>query len=672
MMRAMYSGVAGLKTHQTKMDVIGNNIANVNTVAFKSSSTTFSEIMYQRVSSASGPNANGRGGINAKQIGLGVNMASTTVNISSPGATQTTGGAFDLAITGDNFFVVNNGSGNLFTKAGAFDIDEAGSLVMKSTGYYVMGWQVDPETQTIRKDTVSPLQIMRDANLTSPPEATTLATCSGVLDKHDKNVNSKGGYMMSLDFYDALGYVYTARFSVKSTNTDGDYTVELTDILNSTGQSIKDEYDVANLDELVSFGTQSQQTERLLLKLADGVHYDPKGAYDPAQGIDRRYTKSVVFPTLASNFDETRISGFTYPEEKGEVVAGGATGFQTTVNAKASFSAEEMAKYYGVVFNETAKQYEKNGNAITTAEDWRKIVLGEEGNNQNTNIKNFQFKTVDVNSGSMEFSFDQTFEVDSKLVANGNTPTLDETGNAYLVYIDQAAAYDGLNMNEEGKEYSFDVAGNGTALVTISSIVTGNILKLDTETGLFVSIGGQDAVTLDFKEAYVNRSGQTMPLGNFSDISIDFTGVERYDNGGVSTMGTDAGGLDGIDGKGKKLGDLIGLSVSQDGTIWGNYDNGNTTLLGQIATAKFANPAGLEKMGENCYQTTLNSGEFDGIGVDITADGGKMSSGVLEMSNVDLSTEFTEMITTQRGFQANSRIITTSDTLLEELINLKR
>lgn len=88
--------------------------------------------------------------------------------------------------------------------------------------------------------------------------------------------------------------------------------------------------------------------------------------------------------------------------------------------------------------------------------------------------------------------------------------------------------------------------------------------------------------------------------------------------------------------------------------------------------ARFANASGLEKVGENCYTTTLNSGEFDGIGVEISGDGSKMSTGELEMSNVDLSLEFTEMITTQRGFQANSRVITTSDTLLEELINLKR
>ncbi|MBQ9438834.1 MAG: flagellar hook-basal body complex protein, partial [Lachnospiraceae bacterium] len=103
------------------------------------------------------------------------------------------------------------------------------------------------------------------------------------------------------------------------------------------------------------------------------------------------------------------------------------------------------------------------------------------------------------------------------------------------------------------------------------------------------------------------------------------------------------------------------------------YDNGQTKLLGQLSTASFANAEGLTMAGDNLYQESLNSGMFDGIGEDITASGeGYISSGVLEMSNVDLSTEFTEMITTQRGFQANSRIITVSDTMLEELTNLKR
>ena len=114
------------------------------------------------------------------------------------------------------------------------------------------------------------------------------------------------------------------------------------------------------------------------------------------------------------------------------------------------------------------------------------------------------------------------------------------------------------------------------------------------------------------------------------------------------------------------------LGVQTDGKIVASYTNGDQRILGQIAVAKFANAAGLEKIGENLYAETLNSGKFNGIGEDITADGGKFTTGVLEMSNVDLSTEFVDMITTQRGFQANSRIITVSDSMLEELINLKR
>ena len=115
---------------------------------------------------------------------------------------------------------------------------------------------------------------------------------------------------------------------------------------------------------------------------------------------------------------------------------------------------------------------------------------------------------------------------------------------------------------------------------------------------------------------------------------------------------------------------MIGTSISNNGQIYANYSNGLTKLLGQIATARFSNAAGLLREGDNLYSQSLNSGEA--VLEDITASGGYMQTGVLEMSNVDLSKEFTEMIITQRGFQANSRIITVSDTMLEELTNLKR
>ena len=244
MMRSMYSAVSGLKTHQTKMDVIGNNIANVNTVAFKSSSVVFQDVLYQMTSNASGANAaTGTGGVNAKQIGLGVTTGATNLSITTSGAAETTGRAFDIRLSDQsttNFFVVNNGSENLFTRAGSFYVDGAGNLCMTSTGYTVMGWQVDPTTGNIKKDTVSALRVMQTSNLTSAPEATTQANVSGIIDKNDKDVLSDNGLVKTLTFFDNLGYSYTARFAMKSTGTDGKYTVELEKILNSDGTTFYD------------------------------------------------------------------------------------------------------------------------------------------------------------------------------------------------------------------------------------------------------------------------------------------------------------------------------------------------------------------------------------------------------------------------------------------------
>ena len=550
MMRSMYSGVSGLKTHQTKMDVIGNNIANVNTVGFKSSSVTFSEIMYQNLSGASGPNAlTGTGGVNAKQIGLGVTTGSTSVNITGAGASQTTGRAFDIKLNDTNsatsFFIVSNGSGTQFTRAGSFYVDGAGNLCMTSTGYNVMGWQVDPTTGDIRKDTVSALRVMSEKNMTSAPEATVNGRCEGVLDKNSTDVTSEAGQAMNLSFYDALGYSYVAKFAIKETNRDtGEYTVELTDILDSTNKSILDQ-----------------------------TKYDSvTGTYDPDY--------------LGDIFGAVKSQTKTYTPRAG----------WTTVDA-----ANNIFEY-----NATYYRYDAAAGNLVEVTD---------------------------NGGGNYVQ-----------VPGGTTKTLAE---------------------------AFGVSPYATGITMTNGVVTANVsganytLKFNPGDGVFDYIGatGQDNVFLNLKDTLG---------GNFENIDIDFTGTKWFDNGGSSTIGMDKGDVDGKTGTGKKLGDMIGVFVDTNGKIYGSYDNGNTILLGQIDVAQFANAMGLEKVGDNCYTTTLNSGEFDGIGVDITAGGGTMSTGMLEMSNVDLSSEFTEMITTQRGFQANSRIITVSDTLLEELINLKR
>ncbi len=245
MMRSLFSGVAGLRTHQGKMDVIGNNIANVNTVAYKSQNVTFQELMYQTTSNASGANeATGRAGINAKQIGLGVTTGAINTNITTAGASQSTGNPFDIQISGNSFFIVNDGSNNFFTRAGSFYVDGAGNLAMTSNGFNVMGWQEDPDAPgTIKPDTVTPLKIMSPANMTSEPEQTTAAYITGIIDKNSTSISSTSGQVMNISFYDELGYSYVAKFALfnyegsgdtKTTYDPGVYRLQLSDIVDGT------------------------------------------------------------------------------------------------------------------------------------------------------------------------------------------------------------------------------------------------------------------------------------------------------------------------------------------------------------------------------------------------------------------------------------------------------
>lgn len=463
MMRSLYAGVAGLKTHQTRMDVIGNNIANVNTTAYKSQSMTFSDLMYQTTQAASGANATtGVGGINARQIGLGSKTSAIKTAITQQGATQTTNDPFDIMITGESFFVVNNGSENFFTRDGSFYVDGAGNLAMTSTGYNVMGWLPDTEDPTtIKQDTVTALRVMTEANMTYPAEATSQATFAGIIDTNDTNVTSTEGRVVNLEVYDNKGFKYTVRCSLHDASTadDGVFFLQIDDILDTNGTSVV-KTGTGNITDYVKFG------------------------------------------------------------------------------------------------------------------------------------------------------------------ANTQGPTADTT--AYLRYSTKDGSF--LNVG----------AADGTTQ--------------------------QNTIVFDFNQDN---------LPSFDDITADFSATSNQNNNGSSTFVGSKGDTKG-NGSGRKVGEMSGIAIQKDGKIYASYDNGQKRLLGQIAVANFANASGLSKEGDNLYSATQNSGDFNGVGEDITANGGYMNSGVLEMSNVDLSAEFTEMITTQRGFQANSRIITVSDTLLEELTNLKR
>ncbi|MCP3761998.1 flagellar basal body rod protein FlgG [Domibacillus sp. A3M-37] len=135
MLRSMYSGISGMKNFQTKLDVIGNNISNVNTYGFKKGRTVFKDLVSQQIAGANGPTAGGRGGVNPKQVGLGVQLAAIDT-IHTEGSTQTTGRTLDLAISGDGFFQVNDGTNTYYTRAGNFYMDQNGDLI-NSDGFYL-------------------------------------------------------------------------------------------------------------------------------------------------------------------------------------------------------------------------------------------------------------------------------------------------------------------------------------------------------------------------------------------------------------------------------------------------------------------------------------------------------------------------------------------------------
>lgn len=508
MMRALYSGVSGLKVHQTKMDVIGNNISNVNTIGFKSSNVTFADVLYQTSSNATGPNADsGRAGQNAMQIGLGAGVSSITTTVDNVGGSQRTDNPFDIMIEGNGFFVVNNGSGNLFTRAGSFMVDANGTLC-NASGYAVMGWQVDPNNpdQTVQ-DMVSPLRIMAAENQYSLPEATTAVHFSGNIDSADKAFDSETGKLTNFTFYDKLGRSYTANLKLEQIEgddglkLDNQYAVTITDVLDSNGKSI-----FVNYDELADTYTVR---ENVTLTFG-GVTYEAEISDDGGYVIKA---------------DEEGSSGVV------------------------------------LTFNPANGKF----TSVTVGGDAAETTNGE-GENYN----------------SLEF-----------------------------------------NLTVENEEFEDPTA-----------------------------------------EGEVN----TNP---FEIVTVDFSLLTMYAQSGTTKIEPAKGNIDGY-GTGRSAGNMKGVTVDNLGMIYGVYDNGTSRLLGQIVVANFSNPSGLEAVGGSLFATTQNSGEFDGIGQSIDASGGKFNTGVVEMSNVDLSVEFTNMITTQRGFQANSRIITTSDTLLEELINLKR
>ncbi|MEN3009043.1 flagellar hook protein FlgE [Pseudothermotoga sp.] len=556
MMRSMFSGVSGMKNFQYELDVIGNNISNVNTVGFKGSRVTFQTALLQTLKAARAPQ-NNVGGTNPIQIGLGSQLA-TVDKIMTQGSIQNTGRKLDLAIQGDGFFVLSDGQGYYYTRAGALDVDMNGTLIHSSTGLKVQGWSavMDPATGERYIDTNQPIgNIVISAGMTMPASATTAAKMEG-------NLNSASGILpFSMTVTDSNGQQRTVRFVFSKTNADfvrqdgpfatnQSYTWQAYDEANN---QIADGYVVVNqFGRIVESGITNGGTDSEITALGNGAY--------------------ITIPTAG----ELRFYESDSP------------------------SNFVIAKFESPRYVTAVQVYDTLGNPYSLYIELTR--LGQFGN-----MKNAWIWRVYTASG----------EPITYVDADNNT---DYVGGI-------------IDFNESGRLTSmYGINWDGTNL----------------------TVGNTELRKIQFNASHMGDGTVT--------IDLDLTSLTQFAGANSATFTWQ---------NGNALGTLESFAINEAGQIIGTFSNGLTDILGQVALAVFNNPAGLVEVGNSLYVPSSNSGLAQ-IGSAGSGGRGTLIPGALEMSNVDLAEEFTRMIIAQRGFQANARVITTADTILGELVALRR
>lgn len=438
-MRSLYSGVSGLKVHQTKMDVIGNNISNVNTIGFKSSSVNFSDIFYQTTQSASGANpATGKAGTNARQIGLGSTVAGITANMTTQGGSQRTDNATDIMINGNAFFIVNSGGTNYFTKNGAFTTDGVGNLATES-GATVMGWVVDPDNPTmVIKGNVKPIGIYTTENTYTEPEGTTNTYFSGNIDQNDEDLVN--GRVIQTEFYDNLGNKYTAKFKLQAQDVSdkNKYTVALTDVLDADGQSIYVDSEVVD-----GITVYSAKKPAPTISFAGRTY---KATVDTADGsVDLTGTAATLtFNASTGKFVGIGV-GNTSDDSAVLSISTGATGNSSSANLFEDISIDFSS----------LTMYESSGNTSITSN------RGENGTGKGAGTTKGKINGVSVSdTGKIYASYDNG---SSKLlgqiaVATFTNPAgLEAVGNSMFQATQNSGEFDGIGS---------DVSENGDSFTT--------------------------------------------------------------------------------------------------------------------------------------------------------------------------------------------------------------
>lgn len=724
MLRSLFAGVTGLQSHQIAMDVESNNIANVNTIGYKYSRANFSDLLAQTNQIATAPQGQ-IGGKNAVQIGLGTTVSSIT-RIHSQGSIQNTDKNTDVAIQGDGFFIVSADGGNTYkySRSGDFKFDAAGNFV-DNNGFIVQGWVRDSKTGLV--DATAPISnIQIPPGLTTPAQATSEVVIKANLSSGDKVDQFKPIYTLDTNSASTAGVDGL-------TNTADDDRPEFFNVLFDAsgnalnlqnGQGMWTSYQPATISQtmnaipaaggsltftlngvtmsLAFAGGESATTVTNMIAAKINANTATTGvsaAPDPANPAVLIMTNDNTRGTTAAS-KNISLGGIidTVVGGTGLAAASDITAFQYTfVDAGATPIAETDAT--GAVRQFTSTE------DLRAQMQWDARLVGDDHSALNNNLFDSAI-TVEVNSkGQFEIKNPGsagTDEYDLRIAVTGLTSAGVTENTRFTQNFQTLSGTLTTGSSISRLSQSFNAATHSASIDVFDSLGTKHTLRLDFRKTALNSSGGTewiyevsvpspgdiggtinkneltnlDAGRISFTNTgalalatipsltYTANNGsapnQTINL-NFGTIN-QFNGMTSFDN---------PSGTSGISQDGYPGGDLVGIRIDQSGTLVGSFSNGRSFGLAQIGMAKFSNNEGLVTDGGNVYLQSANSGDPI-IGTAATAGRGFMQSSALEASNVDLSKALTQLIIIQRGYQANGKTITTSDTLLETLIGLKR
>ena len=670
MLKSLVSGVSGLQTHQKKMDVIGNNIANVNTTGYKASVVTFSDIYYQTQRSASAATST-LGGINPRQVGYGVKMNSATPNLSNNGYSSTDD-KYSMAIDGNGFFQVMDSAGNIYyTRAGVFHVDDDGYLVNES-GMHVLGISGESQGQSPDSQIIRLVIPDTDAKCSSATKTVNGTNVTVSVSAPSDNTN------MSVTFVNSQ-YPF-------ATYANGILTVNV------------------NMDEQYESEVQFQNAINAAINAGGVTLPDDVDLVFEFESIPNDPESKIASNTVEWTYSTTSYtcdSYVSYEYKTAEQETAGEAG--TTKYAQIAFSCAEVdpdASSYMVVLQDNTTGTGETSVAYSDG-TWT-IGIGA--------------KTTMAEINQMINDLMETDPTLSALLTNDNI-NAKLTCTAFTLPVDngttnRATALNALITDFEANNNQKSTllkATNDTVDVSFEAVTAGAYADDYKITFAYSSTYGEGKTKAVWDEnnltITVNNSSTREEIinaikdaanGNEKKL-LTMTGLEQLDNmnsaqrkalfegnpslrltGGEDSFFTTTlkslstfNLTDGRYGSAQQWGDLSDVTIQQDGTIIGYHPVHGYMDLGRIDIATFNNPNGLSQVGGTMFAETPASGEPI-LNIPGQGAAGNVLSGALEMSNVDLSVEFTDMITTQRGFQANSRTITVSDTLLEELLSLKR